>query len=395
MATAVANHLILELDYAPWVGSLVAAIFFLGFFTFALLFGHKADQHGPRKVIMLSWTSSLVLGGLCLIPIDSTARLGLFMVWRFFDGGANGIFWPTIQGYSVYANKISQKKKLEFLGKYNFSWNFGFFLGMAGGAIIVYFTQSNFQIFYVSFILTLMGTALGYWGLKSIPKSLQKPEEVKTLPINSDLPDATDGPKQESLLRKFEQLPIHLLVLMLLVHSMSDGAIVIILPLKVDGLGLGSHWVFILGMVKLLFQTISTTSMSHVRDRFILPVIYGVLFTMAIVWLIFVFADKIWIFVVLQGISGFMQGTIYALGMKLISYKAQASHSNRPYTYFQASMGTGRMIGPLNIGMGALHSQNTGVWIMIGYSAFAASLFFGNTRKLVETTSETDCDVCR
>jgi hypothetical protein len=72
--------------------------------------------------------------------------------------------------------------------------------------------------------------------------------------------------------------------------------------------------------------------------------------------------------------AGVFQGSLYAIGMIMMTQKAQISQSARPYSYFQAAMSGGRMIGPWIIGLGSLISLYGGMWFLFIYDLIVSVL---------------------
>ena len=144
MSTAVANHLISELFYEPWVGGLIVSLASIGFTVFTLAFGHISDRFGQRLVISAILILRLIFSVYFIIPITSNMHLVVFGIVFFFDGAVMGVFWPTIQQISVLTENYGGKKlKQKYMSGYNFSWNFGYIFGMLIGAFIVYVFGSN------------------------------------------------------------------------------------------------------------------------------------------------------------------------------------------------------------------------------------------------------------
>ncbi len=381
MGSAVSNHLLLELDYEDHIGSLVSSMYFFGFLFFTLIFGHASDKYGRKKVILVVEILAVALGIFYLIPIRNNLSLGFFAFWRFLDGGMNGIFWPTIQSYSIFAGKSGPKRKEEFIKGYNFGWNFGLVLGMVGGALLVYVTGSNYLVFYFNLIVVSAGLMVTIIFLKEVPAAI----DVSHLPISQE--NEVEGgqdvqPDSGKLVKTFGTLPMYTIIIMLLIHAFYDGGILIFAPIKVNSLLRGSFWVFIIGLLKAIAQTFSTVLFSGYSNEKVVFRLKIATFCLALTWLSMVFTRSLWHVVVLAALSGFIQGTIYACCMKLTSFKAQYESSSRPYSFYQATMGTGRMIGQIVIGFGTIIALNSGIWALLIYDLVAMVYFAYRTRGL-------------
>ena len=139
---------------------------------------------------------------------------------------------------------------------------------------------------------------------------------------------------------------------------------------------------FILGLTKASTQTVSTTQTSKVKDSLAIKGLYLVAPCLVMIWILIALNRSLGVFVVLVALSGMFQGMVYAFCMKITSLKAQNLDSSRPFALYQATMGTGRMIGQLFIGIGAEVNLNFGIWLLIIYDFIALTLFVNKTLAL-------------
>jgi MFS family permease len=377
LGSSVSNHILLELHFEAWIASVIVSLFYLGFFTSTLFFIKIAERHNLKHVIRYIFTAKIAASLFYFIPIHSREYLIVFGLVYFFDGTLNGLFWPLIQNISVITEKVGGKKlKNGFLRRYNFSWNIGFMSGMIAGTIFLYFIPSNYLAFYLSFAAVIVGNCIA-WGFSG--HILQKLQDLKKIPISSDSILEKNDSEQQINLKNSETessqnlslIPLYVILCVLLAHSLTDGALIIVLPLKINSIGQASYWVFFMGMMKLIFQTISTTSFSNLPDNKIIKGLTVTLIFLAIDWILFVINSDLFIMAILLSISGFLQGSVYALGMRFVSYKARDLKQVTPFSRFQSMMSGGRLVGPLLIGFGSGISLEVGVWILVAYQFFA------------------------
>jgi MFS family permease len=381
MTTASSNHMLLELDLGPGISSFITGLYSAGFMVAALFFGSLSDRWGQHQVLRLTAIMSMIFGGLSLIPITNSFRLWLFALWRFGDGTANGLFWPTVQKYSVFADKYGIREKQRFLGGYNLSWNSGSLFSMILGTALVFLTGDNYQVFYLNFGGAVCGVIVAFFWLQALPEENIPLLDEKTKNDSNRTISNSEQELAANILRRSDPklllFPMKLNYMLLLIHSFTDGAISIILPMKVSLLGFGSYWVFLLGLIKSFIQTIISTTMSQIRPSLIFYTYFAVLITMPFLWISFIFVNQIgWVCVILF-ISGFCQGTIYALGVFITSIQAHSANSAMPYSLFQATMSGGRMAGPWLIGLGTLFSFYGGLWLIIGYDFLISATSIG------------------
>ena len=373
MATSVANYLILERGFHASQTSVISGAYFAGFMLFTLFLGHIGDHWGQKRALIVLNLLSVVFGFLFLIPIQSDESLISFSIFRFLDGGLNGIFWPTIQKYSVVSHNESKESHQSFLKFYNLSWNLGFLISMLGGNIIVYFTGSNYSNFFVNLGINIIGLVIAIVWLQEIPQSPEKLDIPTSESIDniqeSDL-ESIDQYSQSLQPQNQPPLKLHQIFLVLLVHAFIDGGILIALPLKITEINKASYWVFGLSLTKATVQTFATTYFSNLRKRILFRSFLGAILGMILGWVLFIPATDLLFLFILLAISGFFQGLIYAIAMQYTSMIAQRQQSARAFSYYQGTMGSGRMIGQLIIGGFSSIRTYLGIGIIIIYDVF-------------------------
>ncbi len=380
MSTGVSNHLISELKYEPWIGGFIVSMAPAGFMIFTLAFGHISDKYGQRKVIYFIMVLRLIFSIFYLIPITSDVYLITFGIIFFFDGAISGLFWPTVQQISVLTEQYGGLDlKQKFMSGYNFSWNWGFISGMLTGAIIVFLFNSNYATFYFNSIGLIFGVTFALLFVKDV-SNLFKFDYNKNLTSN-EFAKANSNPEyleyhENQLNLKLFNIPLYSILLILVIHSLTDGVITIFLTIKIDNLNQGLYWVFILTLIKLCSQMIATTIFSLTKERIIIKGLILAVLTVLITWSLFIFSNDLWTISLLFLMTGIGQGAIYAFVMKLIAYKAGIQKSARPFAFFQTIMSSGRMVGALLFGFTATISFNLGIFILIIYDLFSLIQFF-------------------
>ena len=373
LSTAISNHLISELKYAPWVGAIIVSLVSAGFLVFTLAFGHISDKFGQRKVIIFIMIGRLGCSLFYLVPISSNIHLIIFGFIFFFDGGANGIFWPTIQNLSVLTERFGGLTlKQKFLSGYNFSWNFGYIFGMFAGTIIVFLFTFNYNVFYFNAFGLIIGVIIAIFSTKSIFKffnndTLHGSNSQDTPPTKNSAPYIKD--EQSSITPRLFKLPFYSILLVLLIHSLIDGVMTIFLTIKIDLINQDLYWVFLITLIKLFAQMVATMIFSFTKKNKIAKFILISISMVAISWILIILSNDLWTLALLLSISGFAQGMIYVLMMNLISYRARDKNSAKPFSYFQAMMSSGRMTGSLYFGLTTTIFLNLGVIFLILYIA--------------------------
>ncbi|MHA2287258.1 MAG: MFS transporter [Promethearchaeota archaeon] len=382
LSTAVSNNIISELNYAPWVGAIVVSMASAGFLIFTLAFGHISDKYSQRNVIIIILLVRLGCSFFYLMPITSNIHIIIFGIIFFLDGGVNGIFWPTIQQISVLTEKFGGLSlKHKYLSVYNFSWNFGFIFGMFAGTIIVYIFNLNYYVFYLNTFGLIVGFLIALFSLKNISVKTATVGELKSKKKKSKkLEFELNGDKQFNIMSKLSRHPLYSLLLVLLIHSLTDGVLTIFITLKIDSINQDLYWVFLITLFKLNSQMIATMIFSFTKKKLIAKVLLISITMVASSWLLIILSNELWSLAVLLSITGIGQGMIYALIMSLVSYKAKDKNSAKPFSYFQAIMSGGRMTGSLIFGLTATIFLNLGIILLIIYVIFTF-IQFTITRK--------------
>lgn len=382
LSTAISNNIISELKYAPWVGAIVVSMISAGFLVFTLFCGHISDKFGQRNVILFIWFSRLGFSFFYLAPITSNIHLIIFGVILFLDGGANGIFWPTIQQISVLTENFGGLTlKRKYLSGYNFSWNFGYIFGMFGGTIIVYLFNSNYFVFFLNAFGLIIGVPVVLFSVKNTFEIFKTDETSENYSRKTTLKGnkhVSIGVEPSSIISKFSRIPFYSLLLVLLIHSLIDGVLIIFLTLKIELINQELYWVFLITLLKLFSQMISTMTFSFSKRKHIVNFLVISIIMVSGSWSLILLSNNLLSLALLLLISGFAQGMIYALLMNLISYKARDKNSAKPFSYFQAMMSSGRMTGSLIFGLTATVFLNLGILILILYVIFTFIQFILN-----------------
>ncbi len=386
LSIATANYLISELHYAPWIGGFIVGLTSLGFMFFAFFWGHVSDKLGQKKVLRYIILFRLIFSGFYLIPIESFFNLILFGGIFFLDGAVGGLFWPTIQQISVLAEKHGGLKlKHKYMSGYNFSWNFGYILGMISGAVVVFLFNSNYFAFFLNLFGVIFGAFIVLGFVKNVSDFLEPTSErVESLDDISKCDSTFDNlldPQREIAL-KLQKLPLYSMLAILLIHSMTDGVISIFLPLKMDMIHQGLYWVFLINLVKLISQMFSTTLSSLTKEGLIVKNLLVSIFLILFAWLFLILSDTLSWIILLFIITGIGQGIIYTSTMKIISYKAKKQESARAFSFFQTMMSSGRMAGSLLYGLMATISLNLGIYFLLFYDLVAGIQFILTIKKL-------------
>ncbi|MHA1723229.1 MAG: MFS transporter [Promethearchaeota archaeon] len=226
----------------------------------------------------------------------------------------------------------------------------------------------------MNFFGVALGTMIAFLFIKDISvlftSSLDSPSPSKNFPFfkNSRIENKDQGRGREDekeMVLKFHELPLFSLIMILSIHSLTDGIISIFLPLKILYVNQDLYWVSFLNLIKLISQIIATTLFSLARERYILKNLISATLILLFTWGIMLFTHSLWLVFLLFFISGINQGAIYANIIKLIAHKAKEQESAKVFGYFKTTMSGGRMMGALLFGETAMFSLNLGLIFLI------------------------------
>ncbi|MHA1699168.1 MAG: MFS transporter [Promethearchaeota archaeon] len=354
MGIAIVNYLTFEVRFSSWIIGIIAAIYSAGFFTFNLGFSSFINRF-KRKTI-LSFVSLVITA--CsfgyLIPISDLVSLIVFCVFRFFEGGVTGIFWSTVQSYSRYMAEISQDYRNRYISRYNAGFNVGIIVGTIIGWSATYMFRTNLLGFYINIILVLVQLFLILFVLRELPPSNGECNRSGHVKADNDLTSQGEDLDKRTLstleLKTIKSLSIFMVFLALLTHSFSDGAMKVFIPEKLFIISSTSYMSYLIFFEKSISQTITITVGAHIPENWIVRLLIFLPVVIGAGWLIVGFHSSVVVmsfgFIMLGGV----QGVLYSAGMRFLTNVSHQQRDSRIFTFYQVTMGGGRMIGPFILG---------------------------------------------
>ncbi len=343
-AIALVNYLLSERGFGTGETGVISAFYNLGFLAFTFVAGRAIDRIGRERLLEIVTLIIFACSAYYLLPIERGASLVLFVAIRTVDGGATGIFWSAVQSYAKKLADIDQASRNAFTSKYNFSWNAGVIIGTVAGWVLTAGTGSNVLGFYLS----VMIAGIQVVAIFSLRLTGKRPTGTK------GEGHAVDPPAQRALTIEeratMASIPIVLLFLSLLTHSFTTGGLSIYLPAKIDELMLPSFVSYIFFFEQAIAQTASMTVGGKIRERQVIPMIVIGPAVIGLGWLMVGFnsGGVVMSFGII--VQSFMQGILYAAGMRFLTNVAQAKGKASLFARFQFVMGFGRMCGPFIFG---------------------------------------------
>ncbi len=369
------NLLLLEYGYSGTISGLISSMSSLGFVIFLILWHDRVKSFRKHVIIRKMKMVSLICSAFYFFPLTNPAFVFLIGFIRLIDGGMAGLYWPLVQEYTNFTSRVSPQENSKFTMNYNFSWNIGLFGGMFLGFGTTYLWRTDAIGLILNAIAALCMYLIsrkisplpehipsnGQIEIKeTISKGLKAPileKTQETRPNTSISRTQENGPKVleiEGVGAKVLSLPVLLICCLLLTHSLSDGAYNILFPVKTAQIGVLSHWVYFLFFVKYIAQMVGTTLFSRANIHRILHRFLLLPCGIFLGWIFLSFGENL-IFISLTLVFlGFLQGSMYASGMRIITQKNMALDEGTirsGFYYFQITMGSGRMAGPLVLGI--------------------------------------------
>ena len=343
-AIALVNYLLFERGFGTGETGVISAFYNLGFLAFTFIAGRAIDRIGRERLLEIVTVVIFACSLYYLIPIERGPALVLFVGIRTIDGGATGIFWSAVQSYAKKLADIDQASRNAFTSKYNFSWNAGVIAGTVAGWILTSQTSTNVIGIYASVIITGI-QVVSIFAMRltiKVPTSKKGENHV----VNPPVQRALTSDEQATM----ASIPMILLFFSLLTHSFTTGGLSIYLPAKILAFSLPSFVSYIFFFEQSIAQTASMTLGGRVCERQVIPAIVVGPAIIGLGWLLLGSSTEGIVMSVGILVQSFMQGILYASGMRFLTNVAQAQGKAGLFSRFQFVMGFGRMSGPFIFG---------------------------------------------
>ncbi|HME52749.1 MAG TPA: MFS transporter [Candidatus Lokiarchaeia archaeon] len=343
MTIALANYLLFERSFDAGMTGIITAIFSLGFVIGTLLAGRIMERFDSEKTLVVVSFVILACSLDYIVTFDATVILVVFIACRLGDGIATGVFWTVVQSYAKKLADVDQASRNRFTSMYNFSWNVGIIGGTVTGWMVTYMARTNFVGFYLNLTMAIGQALIILMLLRDHARTTHviRPGQ-ETSAIVRSLSDAEK--------RTIGTLPVGLVFLALLTHSLTTGTMSIYLPAKILALALPSYVPYMFFFEQSLMQTASMTIGGKIQEQRIFPAIMIGPLVIGCFWLLLGASNgSLNMSIAILAQAG-MQGILYSAGMRFVINAAQASGKSSLFSVFQFIQGLGRMGGPLIFG---------------------------------------------
>ncbi|MFX0101668.1 MAG: MFS transporter [Candidatus Hodarchaeota archaeon] len=344
---AITTYLEYEGIVTESVNGLITAIYSMGFLIFVAAFRNIIGNVERKKVLSLVSIVIFACSFGYFLPLTNVPSLILFCCFRFMDGAATGIFWATIQSYAKYFAEICPEMRNSYTSKYNFSFTFGIIVGQVVGWILAFFFDSLLVLVQFNLVFVFVQFIFMVFILEKLP-------DMNNLGRNADCINTEKEPSVRALnsqeKRTITLLPVILVFLALLTHSLSDGAFKIFLPVKSNFLGYPKYVTYIIFFEKYLMQSITITAGAKVPEKAIIPTLVIMPAVIGAGWLIIGFNAGFLAISLGIMLLGTVQGLLYSSGMRFLTNISHSRNNPKIFTWYQMVMGGGRMTGTLFLG---------------------------------------------
>jgi MFS family permease len=343
-AIALVNYLLFERGFGTGETGVISAFYNLGFLAFTFIAGKAIDRLGRERLLEIVTVVIFACSAYYLLPIERGPALVFFVVIRTIDGGATGIFWSAVQSYAKKLADIDQASRNAFTSKYNFSWNAGVIVGTVAGWILTEETSTNVIGFYLSVLISGIQVVC-IFAMRLTGKMPKSTEEASHTIKQPEVRGLTNEERAT-----MASIPMILLFFSLLTHSFTTGGLSIFLPAKIFAFSLPSFVSYVFFFEQSIAQTASMTVGGKVRERQVIPAILVGPAIIGLGWLLIGYSVEGIVMSVGIVVQSFMQGILYAAGMRFVTNVAQAQGKASLFARFQFVMGFGRMSGPFIFG---------------------------------------------
>ncbi|MHA1458905.1 MAG: MFS transporter [Promethearchaeota archaeon] len=177
---ALSNYLLFDVDITKSTLGIITSAGALAYIFAPILGQYITSKIGIRNALLFSSIITPILTGAQIIYLEPW----FLITCRILLGLSLGLFWPNCMNQlSKWQNTSSTEKAKRNFRNFNFSWNFGFIIGLSVGYIWAFFS-SDFIIMIISWFLSFLLIPINL-AMKKEPK---KRVSVENLEIHLENP---------------------------------------------------------------------------------------------------------------------------------------------------------------------------------------------------------------
>ncbi|MHA1234380.1 MAG: MFS transporter [Promethearchaeota archaeon] len=177
---ALSNYLLFDVNITKSTLGIITSAGALAYIFAPILGQYITSKIGIRNALLFSSIITPILTGAQIIYLEPW----FLITCRILLGLSLGLFWPNCMNQlSKWQNTSSTEKAKRNFRNFNFSWNFGFIIGLSVGYIWAFFS-SDFIIMIISWFLSFLLIPINL-AMKKEPK---KRVSVENLEIHLENP---------------------------------------------------------------------------------------------------------------------------------------------------------------------------------------------------------------
>ncbi|MHA1520577.1 MAG: MFS transporter [Promethearchaeota archaeon] len=339
---ALPNYLIYEKNITPGLVGLISSISAIAYIIGPLVGRKLTNSWGIKNTMILS----TVLSFLSIVTSIFFVIPWVLLVVRALDGFVNGFFWPNaINLVSTWEKRYESTSSIDFLRRFNNSWNFGLIGGYIFGYIFVFYLGDDFTVLIISagFAFLMIPSALSLercnnfsvinnravvlqdFKLKTSNFDPEDPEQANRLQESkkSEDPSAIAGKY------KLAALPLILAYGGIFIYASAKSILKFTLPFVFKFDEIDSSWVYFVVLFQQIMQITGLNIMSRLSTKkkgYFFGL--GILISVTTVMLFTPHALVFGILVIITGVAvGLMQGVTQRIIMDYTKHHSTTKYS--------------------------------------------------------------------
>ncbi len=274
---ALPNYLIYEKDITPSLVGLIGSISAIANIVGPLVGRKLTNSWGIKNTIILS----TVLSFLSIITSIFFVIPWVLLVVRALDGFVNGFFWPNaINLVSTWEKRYETTSSIDFLRRFNNSWNFGLIGGYIFGYVFVQYLGSDLTVLYISagFAFLMIPSALSMERCNDFSVINNRAVVLQDFKLKTSNYDP-DNPKDPLKSKEMEDpsaiggkyklaaLPLILAYGGIFIYASAKSIIKFTIPYIFKYDGIDSSWVYFVVLFQQIMQITGLNIMSRLSTK--------------------------------------------------------------------------------------------------------------------------------
>ena len=271
---ALPNYLIYEKEITPGLVGLISSISSIAYIVGPLVGRKLTNAWGIKNTMILSTTLSflsIILSIFFVIP-------WVLLIVRALDGFVNGFFWPNaINLVSTWEKRYESTSSINFLSRFNNSWNFGLIGGYIFGYVFVQYLGNDFTVLIISagFAFLMIPSALSLERCNDFSVIHNRAVVLQDFRLKTSNFDPEDSVQTKGLeeqrtnarIYKLAALPLILAYGGIFIYASAKSIIKFTIPYIFKNNSIDSSWVYFVVLFQQIMQITGLNIMSRLSTK--------------------------------------------------------------------------------------------------------------------------------